>query len=226
MFIDPYEQFDFDLRSCNKCEDILAKFKVDPCVSDEIVVPRPVISGIRRKPVMVIGQTPGLTEYRTGKPLQGQAGIGIRKIMAELGVNDFDKFVFASAVVKCFPGRKHRKANDTSSKCEDRPPLPSMIRNCRPLLDRQVALADPSVIVTLGGVALKAYLEMTGQHVSKPRLEAYVGRSAEWNGRTVVFFPHTSGGSRWLNNHSNKLLFRKAQELLRKVLVEKELVSP
>lgn len=135
---------------------------------------------------MVIGQTPGLTEYRTGKPFQGQAGSGIRGIMAELGVTDFDNLVFSSAVVKCFPGRKHRKANDPSSKCEDRPPPASMIRNCCPLLERQVVLADPSVIVTLGGLALKAYLEMSGQRVSNPRLETML--AVRRNGMSVRSF--------------------------------------
>jgi uracil-DNA glycosylase len=222
--MDLYKQFDSDLAACTLCKSILQSYKVDPCASNEIVVPRPVVSGIRPKPLMVIGQTPGLTEYRTGKPFQGQAGQGIRGILAEVGISDFDTAVFSSAVVKCFPGRKHRKANDPNSKCEDRQPPSSMIKNCRPLLERQIMLANPSVIITLGGLALDAYLEISGQGKSSSLLSEFVGTSQDWNGRTIVFFPHTSGGSRWLNEASNKVLFAKAKRLLRSVLCDKGLV--
>ncbi|CRI65951.1 hypothetical protein THIOKS12580019 [Thiocapsa sp. KS1] len=67
MSTDLYKQFDSDLASCNKCADILANFRIDPCASDESLVPRPVVSGIRTKPVMVIGQTPGLTGSKRGQ---------------------------------------------------------------------------------------------------------------------------------------------------------------
>ena len=223
--MDPFKQFDGDLGSCVKCKDILSKFHVDPCASDEIVVPKPIVSGIRKKPLMVIGQTPGLTEYRTGKPFQGQAGKGIRGELSNLGVHDFDREVFSSAVAKCFPGRKHRKVNDPFSKCEDRQPPAAMVRNCRQFLKRQVELADPAIIITLGSLALKAYLEMSGQQVSSPRLENYVGTAQEWGERKVIFFPHTSGSARWLNNHSNKLLFGKAKNLLRIALLESGVVN-
>jgi uracil-DNA glycosylase family 4 len=172
---------------------------------------------------MARGQTPGLTEYRNGKPFEGPAGQGIRGILAEVGISDFDTAVFSSAVVKCFPGRKRRKANDPNSKCEDRQPPSSMIKNCRPLLERQIMLANPSVIITLGALALDAYLEISGQGKTSSLLTEFVGTSQNWNGRTIVFFPHTSGGSHWLNEPSNKLLFAQAKRLLHSVLCDKGL---
>lgn len=57
-----YKQFDTDRASCGACEGIWRAFKVDPSCSEEVVVPRPIISGIRPKPIMIIGQTPGLDE--------------------------------------------------------------------------------------------------------------------------------------------------------------------
>ena len=223
--MDLYKEFDAELGSCERCKDILSKFHLDPCESNELVVPKPLISGIRKKPLMVIGQTPGLTEYKTGKPFQGQAGKGIRGELSKLGVHDFDRDVFSSAVAKCFVGRKRRKANDLTSKCEDRQPPISMVRNCRPFLKRQIELAEPTIIITLGSLALKAYLELSGQHISSPHLEDYVGTTQEWEGRNVVFFPHTSGSARWLNKDSNKVLFGNAKNLLRIVLMERGVVS-
>ncbi len=226
--MDPYKQFDIDLASCKACESILRTCKVDPCVSDKIVVPRPIVTGIKPKPLMVIGQAPGLSEYRSGLPYQGKAGQGIRRILAELGVSDFDEMVFSSAIVKCFPGRKHRKKNDPASKCEELPPSSIMIRNCRPFLERGIKLADPSVIVTLGLVALKAYLQLSGQRTpSKLKLfDGFVGMSQEWNGRTVVFFAHPSPRARWRNDPTSVKLFDQAKALLGSILRTKGLGNP
>ena len=223
--MDQFKKFDNDLAACKLCLNILSKFYVDPCTCEEIVVPKPIVSGIRKKPIMVIGQTPGLTEYRTGKPFQGQTGKGIRKELAKLGVHDFDRVVFSSAVAKCFAGRKRRKANNPMSKCEDRQPPVAMVKNCRPFLKQQITLVDPSIVITLGSLALKAYLELSGQKVKSPQLKNYVGTSHEWNGRTVIFFPHLSGSSRWLNDYSNKVLLSQAEDILRVALAENKVVN-
>lgn len=223
--MDLYSQFDADLRVCRKCESILSQTPVDPSVSSQCVKPRPIVSGIRQKPILLIGQAPGISEYESGKPFQGQAGQKIREIFRSLGVNDFDRVVYSSAVVKCYPGRKFRKASNPQSGCEDRVPTTEMVSNCRPFLERQLAFVEPQVVVTLGSFPLKAYLKMAGRPAQKATLEAYVGTSHVWNGRSVVFFPHTSGGARWLNSAENKLLFNLGKALLHKILVERGIVS-
>lgn len=132
--------------------------------------------------------------------------------------------VYSSAVVKCYPGRKLRNTRDPMSKAEDRVPSAEMIRNCRPFLERQVMLVNPQVIVTLGGLPLKAYLQMAGRRESRATLDNYVGKSHDWSGRTVLFFPHTSGSARWLNSQDNRALFSSAKNLLKTVLVERGVV--
>ena len=218
-----HEQFDRDLTECRRCAGELGSFFVDPAKSSERVVPRPIVSGIRAKPILLIGQAPGLSEYESGKPFQGQAGQKIRKIFAELGVNDFDRHVFSSAVVKCYAGRKFRRKDDPTSKCEDRAPTPQMIRNCLPFFERQIPLVDPKIIVTLGGSPLAAYLRASGQTGRKAELTSFVGTTERWNGRQVIFFPHTSGGSRWLNDLSNRELFERARRLVRDALLANSL---
>lgn len=214
-----FEQFESDLRTCRKCEGILSGKCVDARVSDERVQPRPILSGLRQKPIMLIGQAPGLTEYQTGKPFQGQAGQDIRSVLADCGVSteQFAQLVQTAAVVKCFPGSKivpnRRKPG---VRREDERPSSSMINNCRPLLERQIVLCDPKIIVLLGGLPLGALLRMSGATSAKAELAAYVGRVVQWGARRVIPFPHTSGSSFWLNDMANRQLFSVAKGLLRK----------
>ena len=213
------DTFDSELGACRKCESILACNLVDPTISEESVKPLPISLGITQRPILLIGQAPGIKEYETGKPFQGQAGQKIRDIFRSIGISDFDRTVYSSAVAKCYPGRKLRKAGKPQSGCEDCVPSTQMVKNCRPFLERELALVDPKVVVTLGSFPLKAYLGMAGLKESKPTLERFVGASHNWRGRSVIFFPHTSSGSRWLNDRENKVLFTNAEALLRQTLV-------
>lgn len=218
--------FDAELSTCRKCESLLASVPIDPCVSKSCVEPRPIVSGIRTKPILLIGQAPGITEYETRKPFQGQAGQKIREIFREVGILDFDGLVYSSAVVKCFPGRKLRKLSDPNSKSEDRVPPTQMVKNCQPFLERQLSLVSPQIIVTLGSFPLKAYLRMANITVSGPTLEQFVGKSHQWGNHLVIFFPHTSGGARWLNDAKHRELFSEAKSLLRSALIERHIISP
>lgn len=219
--MDIYTNFDTELKNCQKCKSILSGRYVDPLQNEEKVEPRPVISGIKKKPIMLIGQAPGIKEYETRKPFQGQAGQDIRNIFSNIGVRNFDEYVWSSAVVKCFPGRKKvKKRNGQGFRVEDEKPSLTMEENCRPLLLRQIELAEPKVIVTLGAFSLKAYLKFQGRSMGEGKLENFVGKKESWKDKTVIFFPHTSGSSFWLNSYENKELFRQAQELLRHELIE------
>lgn len=214
----PFEEFDNDLRQCRKCESILAQKFVDERSSDERVEPRPIVIEIRQRPIMLIGQAPGLTEYKSGKPFQGPAGQEVRDVFAECGVSaeSFARLVHTTAVVKCFPGsKKVANRRRPGFRREDEKPSTAMINNCRPLLEGQIALADPRVIVLLGGLPLKAFLRMSGATSTKAELAAYVGRILQWGKRKVIPFPHTSGASFWLNDPANKQLFVAAKNCLR-----------
>lgn len=214
----PFEEFDAELRQCRKCESILAQKFVDERSSEERIQPRPIVIGIRQRPIMLIGQTPGLTEYESGKPFQGPAGQEIRDVFAECGVSaeTFSRLVHTSAVVKCFPGsKKVANRRRPGFRREDEKPSVAMISNCRPLLERQIALADPKIIVLLGGFPLQAFLRMSGATSTKGELAAFVGRVLPWGKRKAIPFPHTSGASFWLNEPANKQLFAAAKNCLR-----------
>lgn len=214
------------MRACKRCESLIACNPVDPRKDDTRTVPRPIVSGVRSKPVLLLGQAPGIDEYHSGKPFQGDAGQQIRDIFDDLGLPRarFDSLVYSSATIKCFPGSKPKlRENGTR---EDAVPSAAMLANCRPFLEQQFELVKPRVLVTLGLRPLQSYFALRGRKTSGLRLEDYVGESEDWNGTTVVFFPHTSGVSRWHNDAGNKALFRQAKALLRTVFIEGGIAQP
>jgi uracil-DNA glycosylase len=76
---------DQQIRSCRRCVDILARSPTNPPSDMSPTEPRPIASAVDHRPVMLIGQAPGLTEYRTGMPFQGGAGQQIRAIFCRSG---------------------------------------------------------------------------------------------------------------------------------------------
>lgn len=211
------EQYESTLRSCTNCADMLAKRPVDPANSKDMVIPKPIVRALRPRPIMLLGQAPGLTEYRSGKPFSGQAGLDVRALFAECGCGPdvFERLVHPSAAVKCFPGSKLTPKKRTGGfRREDIKPSSTMLGNCRPFLQAQLDIVAPKLLVLLGGVAIQAYVELRYARKGRAPLEDYVGRVEDWNGRRVVPLAHTSGGSFWLNPPENRARQAEAKRCL------------
>jgi uracil-DNA glycosylase family 4 len=209
--------YEDELRSCTRCALLLAEKPVDPANSNETVKPRPIVRTPTPRHVMLIGQAPGLTEYRTNTPFSGQAGEDIRALFEECGFgpSQFEQRVFTSAVAKCFPGSKlTKRRRGEGFRREDLKPSTMMLSNCRPFLLAQLELVAPRLVVLLGSMALEAYIELRTGKRSKPSLEEHVGKVEEWDGRRVVPLAHTSGTSFWLNDPSHRALQAHAKRLL------------
>lgn len=223
MHIPDAATYEIELRKCTKCAPLLAQQQVDPPESPEAVMPRPIVRTIFSSPVMLIGQAPGLTEYRTGRPFSGPAGRDIRAIFARAGIDDsrFERLVFTSAVAKCFPGSRLVPRRRTSGmRREDVKPSTEMLRNCAPFLLAQLNLVNPRTVVLLGKMALEVFLELKTGRRTSVQLVDYVGRLIEWNGRSVIPLAHTSGASTWLNQPERKALQEQAMQHLKEQLAE------
>ena len=85
--------------------------------------------------IMFIGEAPGYWENERGLPFVGQAGHLLEELLAGIGMRRSD--VFIANVLKCRPPN-------------NRDPLPEEVSACRPYLDRQLAIINPIVVVTLG----------------------------------------------------------------------------
>jgi DNA polymerase len=114
--------------------------------------------------LLFVGEGPGREEDLAGEPFVGRSGKLLDRLMAEeIGIDRSQCYI--ANVVKCRPP-------------DNRDPRPEEIASCRPYLDRQIALLQPSVIITLGNFATRLLLE-TGDGIKKLRGHVYPYGSAQ-----------------------------------------------
>ncbi len=92
--------------------------------------------------IMFIGEGPGADEDEQGRPFVGRSGQLFARTLAEQGMRRED--VYITNVVKCRPPN-------------NRDPLPAEIAACREYLDRQIAIINPRIIVTLGRISMQRW---------------------------------------------------------------------
>jgi uracil-DNA glycosylase family 4 len=103
--------------------------------------------------LLFVGEGPGEQEDLKGEPFVGRAGGLLAQLIEGIGLTRAD--VYIANVVKCRPPG-------------NRDPQPEEIAACAPWLDRQLALIQPKVIVTLGNFATKLLLQ-TKEGITKLR---------------------------------------------------------
>jgi len=91
--------------------------------------------------LMFVGEAPGRDEDEQGEPFVGRAGQLLTDIIKAMKLTRDD--VYIANVIKCRPP-------------ENRNPEPDEVEECRPFIQRQIALVQPKVIVALGRVGLQA----------------------------------------------------------------------
>jgi uracil-DNA glycosylase len=116
--------------------------------------------------LLFVGEGPGREEDLAGEPFVGRSGKLLDRLMwEELGLTRAECYI--ANVVKCRPPN-------------NRDPAPAEIESCRPYLEEQIQLIDPSVIVTLGNFATKLLLD-DGRGIRSLR-----GRVFDRGGRSLV----------------------------------------
>jgi DNA polymerase len=88
--------------------------------------------------IMFVGEAPGGTEDERGLPFVGVSGLLLNRILKMHGVDRSE--VYIANVLKCRP-----PAN--------RDPEPAEIQKCSPVLDAQIRLISPRVLIALGRFA-------------------------------------------------------------------------
>lgn len=112
--------------------------------------------------LMFVGEGPGAEEDKLGLPFVGRSGRLLdRLIVEEMGLTRSDFYI--ANTVKCRPPG-------------NRDPRPEEIAACRPYLEHQLDLVDPTVVVTLGNFATKLLLA-TDVGVTKLRGRSYPYRA-------------------------------------------------
>ncbi len=85
--------------------------------------------------IMFVGEAPGFYEDQKGMPFVGRSGQFLDELLA--GAKIDRQKVFVSNVIKCRPPG-------------NRDPQPAEVEACRGYLERQIAIIQPEIIVTLG----------------------------------------------------------------------------
>ena len=97
--------------------------------------------------IMAVGEGPGETEDRVGKPFVGAAGNVLTRLLAGIGLSRDQ--IYITNVVKCRPPG-------------NRDPEPEEVATCSPFLDAQIEIVRPDVILVLGRHALGRLLPGAG----------------------------------------------------------------
>lgn len=108
--------------------------------------------GQEEEPVlMLIGEAPGEQEALQGKPFVGRAGQNLTEFLQVLGLTRND--IYISNTVKIRPTKQSAEGRTVN-----RPPTREEIGLFLPWLMREVAIIQPKALVTLGNVAMWAFL--------------------------------------------------------------------
>jgi uracil-DNA glycosylase len=157
--------------------------------------------------IFLIGQAPGITEWETGRPFNGQAGRRLFQWLAQAGIEEawFRSTQYISQAYRCYPGK---------TQTGDRKPSVKELKNCRLFLDEEIALIQPKLIIPVGRLAMEVF------YPNKIKLDEVIGTQITHNGVSIVPLPHPSGLNRWLHKPENKTLTEQALNLIGEVVKE------
>ena len=100
--------------------------------------------GNRKARLMFVGEAPGADEDMQARPFVGRAGQLLNKIIEAIGMKRED--ILIGNVNRCRPP-------------QNRTPTMEEAKTCKPFLLREIAVAQPEVIVVLGNTAMKNLLD-------------------------------------------------------------------
>lgn len=154
--------------------------RVQTCVAcPELAASRTRVVAGQRPPgarVLLVGEAPGAAEDEQGVPFVGRSGQLLDELLHTAGLARAD--VAVANVLKCRPpgNRKPRRAE---------------VARCRPWLERQIELADPAVLVALGGTAAEWFFGPGA------RITALRGEVSAYDGRPLLVTYHPSAAIRF-----------------------------
>ena len=125
-----------------------------------------------RAPIMVVGEAPGNKENQLGWPFSGPTSDKIDSSLRQAGLSRND--VYFSNPFKCHPTTR----NETGQ-LVNRTPTPGELLACAPLLEKEIEIVDPHVIVAMGATAIRSLTGETG-------VKSAIDRKVLWHGSIPV----------------------------------------
>jgi DNA polymerase len=134
----------------NKIKTIAENYKAEP-TGGFITGDGPVPAEL-----LFVGEAPGKTEVEQGKPFVGMAGKTFEKYLNTIGLTR-DKIRITNACF--FRPITIKEGKDGRPSISNRTPKQSEVDLFREVLDEEIALVNPKVIVTMGNIPLKRLTE-------------------------------------------------------------------
>lgn len=106
--------------------------------------------------ILFIGEAPGKSEVEQGKPFVGIAGKTFENYLNKIGLERKDVRITNTCYLRPIKINITAKGRKTIS---NRPPKQSEIELFRDVLDREIHLVNPRIIITLGNTPLKRLTE-------------------------------------------------------------------
>ena len=150
--------------------------------------------------IMFIGEGPGASEDKQGRPFVGASGKFLDQLLEQAGVTRTD--VFITNVVKCRPPG-------------NRDPLPDEVEICTSnYLQHQIKIINPSIIVTLGRHSMSLFFK--GAKITQIH-----GQMRKIDDRFVIAMFHPAAALHQLSLKSTIMAdFAKLPELLKEARAE------
>jgi len=109
--------------------------------------------------VMFVGEAPGADEDRVGLPFVGRSGQLLDRMLAAIGLSRKEHVYIANMLPWRPPG--------------NRTPTPQEVAICLPFIQRQIQLADPDILVCIGGPSAQGLLGLSGILASRGKWLEY-----------------------------------------------------
>lgn len=100
--------------------------------------------GVPEADIMIVGEAPGQEEDRLGKPFVGKSGQLLDLMLASIGLSRKENLYIANIIAWRPPG--------------NRAPSVEEVALCRPFIEHQIRLAQPKILLLVGGSSAKSLL--------------------------------------------------------------------
>ncbi|MCU4179035.1 uracil-DNA glycosylase family protein [Bosea sp. BH3] len=135
-----------EARTLDELKEALAKF--EGCALKATAKHLVFADGNPKGRIMMVGEAPGADEDRIGLPFVGRSGQLLDRMLAAIGLSRKEDVYIANLLPWRPPG--------------NRTPTPQEVAICLPFIQRQIELADPDILICVGGPSAQGLLGFTG----------------------------------------------------------------
>ncbi|PGM94723.1 uracil-DNA glycosylase [Bacillus cereus] len=184
--------------------------------------------GPRNPKLMLVGEAPGETEIHNGIPFSGRAGKQLMVFLERIHVTREEVYITSAVRSRPYKWREKKERNrEIIQKKYNRTPNQGEILAHAPLLDYELELIQPPVIVTLGNIALQRLVgknnkitDVHGELLKQPvqQLKDSSGTEFVWTEKEYNIFPTFHPASIFYNRSLLELIYEDLEKLKRYVI--------